>query len=799
MTTLTVGDHREQMLALLNAGRGYEFLNLAVPYLETRTDDDFVRLMAAREYLTLNLVLPARELLEAAFIEGNGSSDLETVRCSVSMLPALPVPWSRYANRFEENLAALSQRGEEAARIREAWSRHGTDFQLFIDRNRAPQVRRRNAQAKWSWVLSLANHRTADDNRPLPDDIKQITPGPYLFEGLGCGRFFERVYEATHDTFLGYSCPLFVVEPDAAALAVVLYLNDWRRILSDPRVLLFVGDDCLDRLRRCWDADLDLPWPQRAFTFGTFPADYKPGAVAVVQEAGLAREREVRDSLADLEKRYTARNIYYWADRFAEALSDRPGAPGLRILAAVSTHTTFLQHSMRDARRAFESLGHQVRVLTEDRPFTIIGPLTYHNAIREFDPDLFFILDHLRPECEIQIPKNLPILTWDQDQLPQVFTKLNLKRIAPHDFVAGCSKLHCLSLGCDPRQFLNAYVPTCPEQFGGEAPNDDELRRYTCEVSYVSHASQTPKAFHEHERISYGNPAITRLLDAMYELLPEQLARYRVVDGMVMGDVLDEALRRCRVASVEPDLRSRLCGWYLWRLGDRMFRHQALEWVAAWATRSGRSLRIYGNGWEKHPTLAPFAAGPVDNGRELFCVYRASHINLQLMPAGFVHQRSLDGLVAGGFFLSRYVPDDLRGKILRRLTARIKELGVGDTPALLAHGDAELRTLLHDYVGERLSRAGQFSFDLLTQLRVNAERTYPDEAFGDLPEILFDSAEQFAALADRFILDAPARRALTQRMRAAVIEHFSYRPTMKRFLRAMADYLHAAARSQLEN
>jgi hypothetical protein len=60
MTTLTVDAHREQMLALLNAGRPYDFLNMAVAYLKVCADDDFVRLMAVREYLALNLTVPAR-------------------------------------------------------------------------------------------------------------------------------------------------------------------------------------------------------------------------------------------------------------------------------------------------------------------------------------------------------------------------------------------------------------------------------------------------------------------------------------------------------------------------------------------------------------------------------------------------------------------------------------------------------------------------------------------------------------------------------------------------------------------
>ncbi len=773
------------MLALLGERRAYEFLNMAVPYLARFPEDDYVVLMAVREYLALDLVIPARELLDARLATGP-TPDLEELQVSIARLDGVPISWSGFEARFEQNLSALSQRNEAGEAIREAWRASREDYQLFVDRNGASHIRR-SENGSWRWIPFFANHWAAEDQRPLPDDIRALTPGPYLFEGLGCGRYFERIYEKTLDTFLGYSCPLFVVEPDPSALAVIMHLADWGRILSDPRVMLFVGADCLDRLRRCWDEDLDLPWPHQAFTMGTFPPDYKPGAVAVVQEAGVAREHAIRKSLSALERQYASRDSNYWSNRFTEALNGC-GEP-LRILAAVSIHTTFLKHSMRDAKRALESLGHQVHVLSEDRPYAMIGPLTYHYAIREFDPDVFFVLDHLRPECESIVPQNLPILTWDQDQLPQVFTKTNLERMARHDFVAGCSKFHCVSLGCDPRQFLNARVPTCPEQFSGEVLSDRELKQFDCDVSYVSHASQTARAFHDQERASYADPAIGRHLDVMYELLPDQLAHHRVVDGGVMSAVLHEACRRCGVAEVEPELKRRLCGWYLWRLGDRQFRHQALEWVAEWARRTKKSFRIYGNGWEDHPTLSAFAAGPAKNGRELICVYRASRINLQLMPAGFIHPRSLDGLASGGFFLSRYVPDDLRGKTLRSLIHRINDLDIDNTRELLDHGDAELQRLLYDYLGDRLGRTDPFEYDLLTRIQVNAELTFPDELFDDFPNVIFDSADQFATLADRYLASEAERRAISGRMRETVVSRLSYRATMRGFLTGMRDYL----------
>ncbi len=793
MISTASSKQREAALAALQAGNRYQFLNLASAHLAMDPHDDYIRLMAIREYLSLRLIPPARELLDEAPGNDGDASPFAKLRESVSSIAGQAAQWSCHANRFEQNLRGLGYRPALVNALREAWSSHSDRLQLLVDSRGAHHLRRRDEAGRWSWGPWFADHQAEENARPLPDDVKSQMPGPYLFEGLGCGQFFERVYRETVKSFLSYSCPIYVVEPDTALLAAVLHLNDWSTILSDPRVIFFVGGDCLEQLRSCWDADFDLSWPMQAFTLRAFPPDHQPGAVAIVREAGLRREQAVRESLADLDRRYAARDAAYWSRRFSEALD---GGQPLRILASVSMHTTFLKHSMRDARRALESLGHHVRLLTEDRPYSIIGPLTYHNAIREFDPDLFLNIDHLRPECEVLIPRNLPILTWDQDQLPQVFTRENLQRVARHDFIVGCSKLHSVSLGFNPSQYLNARVPTCPEQFSGPPLTDDETGRYSCDLSFISHASQTPKAFHEQERAAYRDPAVSRLLDAMYEMLPEQLARYTVVDGGVMNVVLAEARRRCGVASMPEDLRHRLCGWYLWRLGDRMFRHEALEWAASWAKRRGRSFRIYGNGWERHPTLSEFASGPAGNGRELLCIYRASRINLQLMPAGFIHQRSLDGLTAGGFFLGRTTPDDFRGHILRRLIGRIDELGVQTVEELLNHRDETLREHLEGYFGDRMGRYDPVRINLLTLLRVNAELLHADEAFSDLPAVLFDSAARFESLADRYISDEGLRRSIAERMQAIVVDQFSYRTAMHQFLCAMRQYLNALPSSQ---
>ncbi len=275
----------------------------------------------------------------------------------------------------------------------------------------------------------------------------------------------------------------------------------------------------------------------------------------------------------------------------------------------------------------------------------------------------------------------------------------------------------------------------------------------------------------------------------MYELTPPLLEKHRAMGGALSRHILEEASRRCALVVRDEELWSRLTGWYLWRLGDRIFRHEALTWIGDWARHNQRSFRIYGNGWDSHPTLSEFAAGPAENGRELVCVYRASAINLQLMPAGFVHQRSLDGLAAGGFFLSRSTPYDLKGITLQELDNRIRELGLGTTRDLLESRDEELQRLMRAFFGEWLAQIDPNTMDTLNEIRISAELVHPEEVFHDFGRILFDSASQFAEKADYFLSNEAGRRAIAADMRQVVIDHFGYRAAMDRFLRAMATYL----------
>ncbi|MBF0398970.1 MAG: glycosyltransferase family 1 protein, partial [Desulfobacterales bacterium] len=92
--------------------------------------------------------------------------------------------------------------------------------------------------------------------------------------------------------------------------------------------------------------------------------------------------------------------------------------------------------------------------------------------------------------------------------------------------------------------------------------------------------------------------------------------------------------------------------WHV--VGSRIYRHEPLEWLS----QAGYNLALYGNGWEKHPTLAKHARGWINNGEELCKLFNASKINLCVHQIGNYSSRVFDGIASGGFFLMRYHPAD---------------------------------------------------------------------------------------------------------------------------------------------
>ncbi|MCH7702193.1 MAG: glycosyltransferase family 1 protein [Planctomycetes bacterium] len=752
-----------------------------------RISDPQVLLRAAQLYVQLGLAASARELLAGIPENGHSAERAALIEMLISARDGR-ISWGTCNGRFRRNIDAWAARCPEAGELPSIWDAVQDKYQLYRTVDGNYQLRSTPETGGGRWLSALADHRRLDEARPLPYDEKSLMPAPCVFEGLGFGWYFRRVHEATQHTFLNFSAPLFVVEPDPIWFAISLHLHDWRDVLGDPRVMLFVGSDAIPRFERALNADRDLQLPG-AHVYGHAWNVTRDGSVIkAVERAGRRRERLNRRSLGRMQARYADRTAMYWAQRFATALNG--DGPPLRILAVTSRYTTFLQYSMRDAVHALESLGHRTKLLIEPSDHHALGSASYHRAILDFDPDLYFILDHLRYSHRRHLPDNLPMFTWDQDLLPHVFTRQHIAQQGPLDVIGGITKRHCVTgLGCDEQRYCNAIMPTDPDVYSAEPLPDEDLKPYRCDVSYVSNASQTAASFHEQERAKLDDPRGKRLLDVLYEGVI-RLAQQGLVgmDGR-RRRLLADAQRRTGTTIQNDDLLNYLENWYLWRLGDRIYRHQALEWVADWVQRTGRRFHLYGRGWDTHPRFAAYARGVAQNGRELRCVYQATAINLQIMPSGFIHQRSMDGLAAGGFFLTRSTPADHNTVPIRRVLGRLEAVGAAGLDDPRAAADTELQLALREYERQTGHKWDPADEHYLTTLRIAAEQPAAGEVFPEFGTVLFNNGDEFADRAEHFLSQPSLRRSVADRMRRIVLERFTYQRTMERFLHFMRDYL----------
>jgi hypothetical protein len=245
--------------------------------------------------------------------------------------------------------------------------------------------------------------------------------------------------------------------------------------------------------------------------------------------------------------------------------------------------------------------------------------------------------------------------------------------------------------------------------------------------------------------------------------------------------LLEQVREETGLVPASTETQQTLLHSYIYPIAELMFRQSTLAWVADYCDRTGRKLCLYGNGWDTHPRFARYARGFADNGPQLRAIYQASTVNLQIIGTGAIHQRLLDGLAAGGFFLIRYTPTDVMHEPVRRyLTALRKydpvlgrEYAAGDVPDLVDAVEELCRLRGQDRKFDRITFpvVGSTSYETMEAMNF---RRVAGAVFAEYGNVSFASAEEFARLTDRFLSEHDERRRISGSMRAAVVNAHSY-------------------------
>lgn len=686
--------------------------------------------MTLRKLAEAGLGGPARELLQLRRDLPVSDTDRNELRQSLAQLPDGRVRWESLRTTFEQNFAALcasrpewiGRAGELTQQLRRTHlhrTRAGRDLLSIRD---AGQLRH------WLGPIS-GGEDEADVALPPREQL-----GPPAVVGLRDGQLLDTLFDQTANVMLWHSRPLYLIEPDLRRFAAWLHCGDHTRVLAADRTFVFVGPEAVEQLGHALRQNPRLALPSFLVNFdGDTPCgtQLRECLEAVQAERQAAETR----ALEQVRQRYADRDAAYWVERL------RPPGP---VLGVTSRYTTMLQYAMRDTLAALEDQGYDTHLLIEGADHELIPRGEILQTLLDVDPAMVTYIDHLRYEYPYY-PPNLPFLTWVQDPLPNLLSGAAGASIGTYDMVLGLYRRRCIDeFGYSAAHYISQPVPVSTRVFHDGPLDDTAAATYDCDICFVGHGIRSLADFRD-ERLREYPAALHPLLLDIYDRVVAALQADEFIDMYsTAGELLDELAGKHGV-TLAPEQTRQITNFYLYRLFDAGRREQTLLWVADWARRTGRALRLYGTLWHEHAQLGEFACGEIEHGEPLRQAYRGAKLALQLIPTGFLHQRSHELLMSGTTPITRYCPDDF-GKLSVREFCRRRDAG------------EQVAGYAATFVG--------------------------------LEHVVFHSAEELAELAERLLADEARRREIQTQLCAATRAQYTYdaamRKTMDQFQRVLA-------------
>jgi|GEM_PF-1606830 len=609
----------------------------------------------------------------------------------------------------------------------------------------------------------------------------QQVSGPLLVAGIDHGWLWDALskLDIKTPTAPGHRMPIFLLANDLERLWAVLHLHDWRPLLADRRAIILGGGDVAAQFRQLLIDHPEIAFPRTCITVdpNAWPAGESFDETLATANQAVHRLTAAVDERLRATAERAPPNVAL-AEAFA---SGRP----LRILGMTSLYTTFLQHSMRDWLAGMESLGHTTKLLIEQFDHEKPHPLTYLTAIEAFAPDLIVMIDHFRAELPL-MPPHIPFVMWVQDRLPNIFCAKAGAAQGELDFVIGYGRGECVNtLGYPRQRFMEAVVGVNDARFkptARRATGDD-----ACEVAFVSHASTSPEQLVAEQIERLGNTGEAKRL--FHGLLDRLQAVYSsgtaVTAAHELRAIVDAAIQSSRVDV--PDVRP-LVDFVTHKLNNALLRHQTISW----AVETGVDLHLYGRQWDLHPKFSRYARGVAENESRLADIYRSAKINLQVTPHGSAHQRTFEGLCAGGFFLLRHVTGDTVERIYQRVWMWTREHGIESDVELLRRATPEVHQWLSEIAqlrgGMGLADSGNL-VDMLASLHRSGFTRSAGTMFAEFDQVSFTSREEFQSKLKLFLSDAVLRNEIAGSMRQKVLDSVTYSGISRRMLSFIASQL----------
>lgn len=786
---------RDQLFSLPESGRRDEFIEIATHALNAQPEDAEVRFGLIRSLTESGLLHRAASFADAFDPEVLGAASLN------ELLQQLRVPtqngsvdWRLQSPTFDRNLHAIEARYDWAQRLRKAFDHRRASLELHKTRNGRWEVFDASDSV---WRPCFGSHQPTETFENLRRQVENRVMAPIIIDGVGLGGHLPLYVMSTHQT-LNSSAPfVYQVESDWTALAIALHLFDWSELIADPRVVLCVGEDAYEQLDAAIAHTPNAPLPKSIIWTPPWNPTSTSRGESIIRAHTEQRAKSIAELRAALDRQYADRDVEHWGTRFQAAIHG--DGPPLRVLSIACRFTTVLQFATRDALAALASIGCETRVVIEPDDQSHISPIVALEAIRDFEPDLILLIDHTRasqPEILIQ---NVPVLTWIQDRLPWLFDSNVGQSLGELDFVMGQGKRDLVQRYAYPEErFYGCDMATDVVRLTSPSAVDGDPARFDCDVAFATHASETPREFADGRRAECDNPTAMAVLDAIENALVARQDRGEL-NGALNFSVLLSEIEASMGTALSATARDGMIDHFARPLAERMIRQETIRWAANWARATGGRLHIYGDGWERHPEFAEFARGTLEHGPELGEAFRRAKVNLHSGCNFALHQRVLDGLAAGGFFIARRHAGDIGFPVMRAIRAFLVQRGI--SPPATIYG-VDLPAPWHSEF-ERLCRMK--GVDPKKPLEINDRNMrriesvcegetimLADQLWPEFEALTFSCEAEFVDRLEYYIQRPDERRARVSQMRKGVIEHFGYETLMRCVLDFTAERLSSA-------
>lgn len=470
-------------------------------------------------------------------------------------------------------------------------------------------------------------------------------PAPASIAGVGDGRVLGLVTSRPVGA-QGSTSAVYLCEPDLDRLRAALSTVDLTGSggpIEHPSVHWFVGERWGVTYRDTLASEPLLPLPDIHARLGVGDA-----AERVWQETVAARAVAGRSALE-------AARAWSVGEEVADAVAWQGGlgrAP--RVLLITSRFTTVVRHSIAAAARGFAALGWETHICTERADHERLTPEAVVDAVAAFRPDLILAVNYHRHHFA-GLPGGVPFVCWIQDDMLHLIEPGAGDRLGERDFVMSAWAHRYVKEWGYPADRC-VVVPRMVEDLAPAVAGCGDER--ADDLVYVSSHSGVPSVVLEQLARATGThtPQGRAAVRAGRSLIDLYAGGGSVAEARGVRALLGEAAVAEGVDRPDPAWLSRVGELLALHLNNPLYRQQGLAWAARVARERGRTLAVYGPGWDRHPDFAPFARGPLAPGDDLVRVTRGALFNLRLEPyPAMCHQRLIEAVGCGGMVLSRRV------------------------------------------------------------------------------------------------------------------------------------------------